>query len=876
MFFLHRKIPKLVAVVLIALIIVTNPAFVVAVSAATSTDAATDVKGNELPIITIDKSTTNQNVPEKLLSDTTRTTNDQKAVRFVNELTSYFLKDGKRSELEWLKTTDINFMITEDHKPIFTLETIQPFSQADNNGNLSFWQGRYALQSNSSTTANLGIGWRKLSDDKTNIVGVNTFFDYGFKNSLSRVGIGAEYFNKLAEYRTNLYIPTSGDRETGEVYLENGILYSYIRAVRGFDFEVGSTLATAPWLGFYALGFYYDNKYSNDHKGYKLRSQMQLTPRLSLETGYIKSGLAHGDVYGKIWYQLADTFGPSLSEGKRKQDNKPIDISYKIMQKVQRDNDIKTETFTRFVSYIGSLNVQVTNSSGRAIQGVLVQAYQNGNPVGNSAITDANGVALISGLNVGTYTAHAIYYNISEDSAAVPVQKDQTANSTITLPISGGNAIINVLNSQGQAIGGANVIAQMDNSLYAKAGNSIFDRVFGVKNVYAATAPFSVTATTNATGIAHFTNLPPGNYRFTVTYNSMTMTSVQVVVTNDSTGNTTVVLPVGGGNINATIIDAASQVAVNGATVILLDNGTTVDTKSTGNDGVVIFSGLSTSKTYTIRAIGAGASNVRAALTPVANQTLDVTIALDIRNNANITINDGTNPISGATVSVTVNGTVQTASTNGSGVASFTNIPTGTYTFTATMNGYTSSSASVSVNNGATAVGTISMTRQTGNANITINDGTNPISGATVSVTVNGIAQTASTNGSGVASFTNIPTGTYIFTATMNGYTSSSASVSVNNGATATETISMSRQTGNAMIFVNPGVGPISGAIVSVIVNGTQQTARTNYYGMAVFNNIPTGTYTFTAMAGGYTTNTTSVTITNGTTITGSIFLDII
>jgi hypothetical protein len=338
----------------------------------------------------------------------------------LNQLISYYLQNDKQQGPAWLKTTDISLSFTEDDKPLFSLETIQPFSQTTKNNALLFWQGRYSYQSDTDATANLGIGWRKLSEDKTSLIGFNAFYDYGFQHDLSRVGVGAEYFNNLAEYRANFYFPTSSDRHTGDS--------NYIRAVQGLDYEIGSALTKAPWLGFYASGFYYNNKYNDDEKGYKLRSTLQVSPRLSLEMGYTNSNLEKGHLYGAIQYQLADKLGPSLF-GDSPKNKQPNDISYKLLQKVQRENEIKTESFTKSEQAFGTVVIYVRQILGDPLGNYTVYANINGTI--RSATSDAiTGNATFYNVPVGTYN----FYNEDETiTENITVLKDQTAGLTFSI-----------------------------------------------------------------------------------------------------------------------------------------------------------------------------------------------------------------------------------------------------------------------------------------------------------------------------------------------------------------------------------------------------------------------------------------------------------
>ncbi|SFL74356.1 Carboxypeptidase regulatory-like domain-containing protein [Pelosinus propionicus DSM 13327] len=871
MFPISRRFTKLIAIFLATLMLVGNPAIIVPASAAA--DSASSTQTTELPVLTLEKPTVNETPATQAAfnSDSSRLSTDQKAEQFLNQLIPYYLQNGKRQGPQWLRTTDINFSFTENYKPVFSLETIQPFSQTTKNSELLFWQGRYSHQSDADSTANLGIGWRKLSEDKTSLLGFNAFYDYGFKQDLSRVGIGAEYFNKLAEYRANFYFPTSGDRQIGETISNDGILYTYIRAVQGLDYEVGSTLANAQWLGFYASGFYYDNKHNDDEKGYKLRSTLQLSPRLSMEMGYTKSNLSSGDLYGKIQYQLADKLGPSLF-GDNHKDKKSNDISYKLLQKVQRENQIKTETFTKFVSYIGSIGTTVTNGSGQPIQGARLQAYQNGNPVGSAVITNAAGIGVISGLNVGTYTIRATYFNYSNDSSAVTVQKDQMANTGISLPVVGGNLVVNVFDAQGGSVSGATVTANVvsESSEHARSEGNLFDRILGVKTAFAAEAVFTLSMTTGSDGTALFTNLPPGNYRFTVQANGQSMNSIPATVpTNGGTSNVNVVLPSSNNTIGSaaiTVTDGSSPMS--GAAVSVTVNGTT-QTVTTNSAGLATFSDMPAgSYIFSVSKEGYISSTVTVAVNNGVTAAGKIALARQV-GTITITITDGTSTVSGATV--TLNETTS-ETTDEAGQVVFASQPVGVTSYTVTAFGYDTKNGSITIVNGTSSSETIAITRQIGNATITVTNGTDPISDATVSIS--GLGDwTVTTNELGQTTFNNVPTGTYIFTVTKTGYSSSYTIVEVDHGTTASGTITTVRQSGTALITVREGSTPIQGAAVSVTVDGTEHTITTDSVGRAQFAGLPTGSYTFTVTKTGYNTTTCSTTVIPSGLVTAAVSL---
>ena len=293
-----------------------------------------------------------------------------------------------------------------------------------------------------------------------------------------------------------------------------------------------------------------------------------------------------------------------------------------------------------------------------------------------------------------------------------------------------------------------------------------------------------------------------------------------------------------------------------GATVSLNEQIVTTDAA-----GQAAFSDVPASN-YTATAAMAGYENNTAVITVKGGKTATATILLTpLPGNVIITVDDGTNPLEGATVSV--GGRSDT--TDMLGQVGF-DLSAGTYTITASKDGYTENTAGITVTNGGNATATVSLTQQTGNATITVNNGVNPINGA--SVTLNG--QTLTTNGSGQVTFNNVPPGQYTVSATAANYNGDTAQITIAFGTTATATISLTRQTGNISVWVFDHsnfatMGNVIMSGVNVTMNG--QTVPTNSYGHADFTNVPTETYTATASYTGFLTNSISVTVTNGRTL---------
>ncbi len=338
-------------------------------------------------------------------------------------------------------------------------------------------------------------------------------------------------------------------------------------------------------------------------------------------------------------------------------------------------------------------------------------------------------------------------------------------------------------------------------------------------------------------------------------------------------------MPAHAADISITVfVNPGGSISGGDATVTATGNGVTKTATSDHNTGMCNIS--LPAGTYTFTATKGGSTGTITQAVSSSQTTVSISFSSTASGNATITVQDqATNsPIGNEPVNLTGNGVSKQVTTTTSGQASFTNIPTGTYTISALeMTNYNSASGSVTITSGATAAATLKLapksTSGTGNITIFINPG-NVVSGATVSVTVNGQTKTATSDSAGQAQFTALPAGTYTFMATAARYNSGSASLTVYQGAN-NGTINMTPQLGNATITVLDKTTnkPFArGVPVNLTGNGLSQQVITNANGVAAFNNIQVGTYTFSTLApAGYVNTSVNATIGNNTTVTSTI-----
>lgn len=251
---------------------------------------------------------------------------------------------------DWEKRTDISLQFQNDFKPIYSIETVNPIAKITKKVT-NFYDFRISTDLTAGTIANFGLGNRVLSNDKKSMFGENIYYDYGFKYNHERIGGGLEYFRGRNEYRANIYHGLSGDN------LIDPSIGRWEHVLDGYDYEMGTSLVGAPWLKVFAQGYHWDYISTTDADGYKLRTTLQLTPRVNFELGYLHDNVNGGDKYVKVMYNLADSAAISWfgSNGKKNTNTTDQTVESKRLQKIVRDNEINRVATTKIAPIITPL-----------------------------------------------------------------------------------------------------------------------------------------------------------------------------------------------------------------------------------------------------------------------------------------------------------------------------------------------------------------------------------------------------------------------------------------------------------------------------------------------------------------------------------------
>ena len=139
------------------------------------------------------------------------------------------------------------------------------------------------INSSGRIIGNLGLGYRKLSDDKNFMFGANTFYDRDLTDGQSRLGLGIEVKGSILDLTANSYRKISnsevvnGDRE---------------QVLSGWDYNLTSQIPRTPWARINYNGYKWEaEKGSADLKGNIYSLELDVTNSVEVVASLDKSSL---------------------------------------------------------------------------------------------------------------------------------------------------------------------------------------------------------------------------------------------------------------------------------------------------------------------------------------------------------------------------------------------------------------------------------------------------------------------------------------------------------------------------------------------------------------------------------------------------------
>ena len=236
----------------------------------------------------------------------------------------------------WMRRTTLSFQFQEGWKPLYSVETVQPLGHYDDTSrHVWFTQQRISRASDIGTTLNVGVGYRRISKDDRRLYGAHLFYDHRFLRHHDRLSGGLEYMSGESEFRFNWYGSASDER------VLDANLHTLERVANGYTLEYGKTFKNARWARVYVEGYHWNQERQADKNGLRVGSELQLTPRVSIDMGYNKPEHNSGGAYGKITFRLAGS--PVAWYGGKHSVEGAMSVRSKMLSLVRRHNTIWVE-----------------------------------------------------------------------------------------------------------------------------------------------------------------------------------------------------------------------------------------------------------------------------------------------------------------------------------------------------------------------------------------------------------------------------------------------------------------------------------------------------------------------------------------------------
>jgi len=194
------------------------------------------------------------------------------------------------------------------------------------------------INSSGRIIGNIGLGYRKLSDDKNFMFGANTFYDRDLTDGQDRLGLGIEAKGSILDLTANSYTKISnsevvnGERE---------------QVLSGWDFNLTSQIPRAPWARINYNGYKWEaEKGSQDQKGDIYSLELDATNSVEVFVSLDRSSLS--GMNDEISFGVNYIYPPKeksmvMSDGLSNDMYEKSNMEQKLKEKVRRRNKLVME-----------------------------------------------------------------------------------------------------------------------------------------------------------------------------------------------------------------------------------------------------------------------------------------------------------------------------------------------------------------------------------------------------------------------------------------------------------------------------------------------------------------------------------------------------
>ena len=235
--------------------------------------------------------------------------------------------------------TEASIQINEDDNPDLEILAVRDIS-SEEFSNLFSQISLHTQEINTSDRliTNLGIGYRKLNDDKSNMFGINSFIDYDLEGH-TRGSVGLELKGATLDLTANSY-----HKFTNMEVIDG----TEEQVLSGYEINLTSQVPYMPWSTLNWQNYGWENeKATKDTDGNKLSWEMLFSPTVQFDvTGDFSDNSAIDDEYS---YKLSFIY-PPREHKKTLQDGfldstafEKGNVEKKLKEKVRRSNNLTVE-----------------------------------------------------------------------------------------------------------------------------------------------------------------------------------------------------------------------------------------------------------------------------------------------------------------------------------------------------------------------------------------------------------------------------------------------------------------------------------------------------------------------------------------------------
>ena len=235
--------------------------------------------------------------------------------------------------------TEASIQINEDDNPDIEILALRDI-ESTNNSNLFTQFSLHTQETNgyNRLIGNIGLGYRKLSHDKSNVVGVNLFLDNDFNAGHQRGSVGFELKGANLDLTANSYHKITNM----EVYKS-----TEEQVLTGYTINLASQIPYAPWAKINWENYSWENeKASSDTEGNSLALEAYLSPSVQLE---LKNDMSDNSGVDDEFTSKLTFIYPPREDGKSMKDGfsnvafEKENVQKKLKEKVKRNNNLTVE-----------------------------------------------------------------------------------------------------------------------------------------------------------------------------------------------------------------------------------------------------------------------------------------------------------------------------------------------------------------------------------------------------------------------------------------------------------------------------------------------------------------------------------------------------